>query len=67
MQLRNPSFQKAYIESKTEQEIKIQMGSVAAILVLAPCSRFLKRDVEIPLPLSVDYSNLHLKWLATQA
>lgn len=45
MQLWNPSFQKAYIESKAEQEIKIQMGSVAAVLVLTPCSKFLKRQI----------------------
>lgn len=37
------SFQKEYTEGKTEQESKIQMGSMAAIPVLTPCSRFLKR------------------------
>lgn len=49
------------------KKIKIQMGSAVAILAPTPCSRFLKWDIQILLPLSVDYSILHLKCLATQA
>lgn len=54
------------IESKAEQEMKIQAGSVAATRVLTPHSRILKKGVWIPLPVSEDYSGLYLKWLAAK-